>query len=111
MLVSFFFFFSSRRRHTRFDCDWSSDVCSADFPFLYADASRLQVNAEITDCDQIWCRIFCSGGAAECCSRDPGLFIYTEGVNWSRPPRPDSFAQLFPIEGGCALIVYHSVGR
>src|SRR2546427_13259713 len=24
------FFFSSRRRHTRFDCDWSSDVCSSD---------------------------------------------------------------------------------
>src|SRR2546427_13271843 len=23
-------FFSSRRRHTRFDCDWSSDVCSSD---------------------------------------------------------------------------------
>src|SRR2546430_13076311 len=29
-LVRFFFFFSSRRRHTRFDCDWSSDVCSSD---------------------------------------------------------------------------------
>src|SRR5580692_10504326 len=29
--LSFFcFFFSSRRRHTRFDCDWSSDVCSSD---------------------------------------------------------------------------------
>src|SRR5688572_31559144 len=30
-LVLFFilFFFSSRRRHTRFDCDWSSD-CSSD---------------------------------------------------------------------------------
>src|SRR5256886_10014191 len=31
------FFFSSRRRHTIFDCDWSSDVCSSDlrrfFPF------------------------------------------------------------------------------
>src|SRR2546427_7667795 len=26
----FLFFFSSRRRHTRFDCDWSSDVCSSD---------------------------------------------------------------------------------
>src|SRR5256886_12303921 len=26
----FGFFFSSRRRHTRFDCDWSSDVCSSD---------------------------------------------------------------------------------
>src|SRR5688572_33429634 len=24
------FSFSSRRRHTRFDCDWSSDVCSSD---------------------------------------------------------------------------------
>src|SRR5216683_1916424 len=30
----FFFFFSSRRRHTRSDRDWSSDVCSSD---LYAD--------------------------------------------------------------------------
>src|SRR5256886_12551875 len=26
----YLFFFSSRRRHTRFDCDWSSDVCSSD---------------------------------------------------------------------------------
>src|SRR3990167_9805906 len=26
------FCFSSRRRHTRFDCDWSSDVCSSDLP-------------------------------------------------------------------------------
>src|SRR2546430_4317611 len=24
------YFFSSRRRHPRFDCDWSSDVCSSD---------------------------------------------------------------------------------
>src|SRR6185369_18017232 len=24
--------FSSRRRHTRFKCDWSSDVCSSDLP-------------------------------------------------------------------------------
>src|SRR5260370_10121418 len=28
-----FFFFSSRRRHTRFKCDWSSDVCSSDLRF------------------------------------------------------------------------------
>src|SRR2546430_6338143 len=33
-----FFFFSSRRRHTRFDCDWSSDVCSSDL-----DARELAV--------------------------------------------------------------------
>src|SRR5688572_32213991 len=31
----FFFFFSSRRRHTRFDCDWSSDVCSSDLFALF----------------------------------------------------------------------------
>src|SRR5256886_11380793 len=30
MCTPLFFFFSSRRRHTRFDCDWSSDVCSSD---------------------------------------------------------------------------------
>src|SRR2546430_12769430 len=30
VLSVLFFFFSSRRRHTRFDCDWSSDVCSSD---------------------------------------------------------------------------------
>src|SRR5688572_31794062 len=33
----FFFFFSSRRRHTRFDCDWSSDVCSSDLPLIIID--------------------------------------------------------------------------
>src|SRR2546430_3180682 len=30
LYCAFLFFFSSRRRHTRFDCDWSSDVCSSD---------------------------------------------------------------------------------
>src|SRR2546430_11464531 len=28
------FLISSRRRHTRFDCDWSSDVCSSDLRML-----------------------------------------------------------------------------
>src|SRR5260370_3386517 len=30
VLFTSLFFFSSRRRHTRFKCDWSSDVCSSD---------------------------------------------------------------------------------
>src|SRR5256886_8510241 len=38
----FFFFFSSRRRHTRFDCDWSSDVCSSDLS-RYRDPAELAV--------------------------------------------------------------------
>src|SRR5205085_7975559 len=36
------FFFSSRRRHTRFDCDWSSDVCSSD---LWRVPAYLRVRA------------------------------------------------------------------
>src|SRR2546427_9558239 len=35
-----FFFFSSRRRHTRFDCDWSSDVCSSDLSELRSTRTR-----------------------------------------------------------------------
>src|SRR5207237_10063879 len=34
LLVMLVFFFSSRRRHTRFKCDWSSDVCSSDLGLL-----------------------------------------------------------------------------
>src|SRR6267143_5301255 len=30
MLLGCLFLFSSRRRHTRWNCDWSSDVCSSD---------------------------------------------------------------------------------
>src|SRR5688572_31854239 len=35
-----YFFFSSRRRHTRFDCDWSSDVCSSDLFDPTSDAAE-----------------------------------------------------------------------
>src|SRR2546421_4269835 len=38
----FFFFFSSRRRHTRSDRDWSSDVCSSDL-FLAGKILRCHV--------------------------------------------------------------------
>src|SRR5579859_494110 len=40
MGMFFFFFFSSRRRHTRFDCDWSSDVCSSDLQPVFRDWTR-----------------------------------------------------------------------
>src|SRR5579862_1937043 len=39
-LKLFFFFFSSRRRHTRWNCDWSSDVCSSDLLHLGCDLAR-----------------------------------------------------------------------
>src|SRR5207237_3872999 len=34
------FFFSSRRRHTRFKCDWSSDVCSSDLSWFFSSRSE-----------------------------------------------------------------------
>src|SRR2546430_8767079 len=46
----FFFFFSSRRRHTRFDCDWSSDVCSSD---LLDDARAAAMSAVLKDVPEL----------------------------------------------------------
>src|SRR2546430_4352421 len=59
------FFFSSRRRHTRFDCDWSSDVCSSDLdeterghleywavPF-YNESTIEEVNNRMADQQQL----------------------------------------------------------
>src|SRR3989338_10464290 len=34
MFALYVFFFSSRRRHTRWNCDWSADVCSSDLVAL-----------------------------------------------------------------------------
>src|SRR3990167_9572077 len=41
-------FFSSRRRHTRFDCDWSSDVCSSDLLAVGGDqATRRRGSSDV----------------------------------------------------------------
>src|SRR5206468_8982661 len=39
-----FFFFSSRRRHTRSDRDWSSDVCSSDLSSVRGGGGNPAVN-------------------------------------------------------------------
>src|SRR5882762_2496050 len=46
------FFFSIRRRHTRFKCDWSSDVCSSDL-IISADGCAGTVKAFVAQgaCD------------------------------------------------------------
>src|SRR5206468_8114483 len=51
-----FFFFSSRRRHTRSDRDWSSDVCSSDLEHIF---ERHVTKAFILVCLQV-------GEAGEC---------------------------------------------
>src|SRR5256885_9710004 len=42
------FFFLSIRRHTRLQCDWSSDVCSSDLPLGVADTRSAQARVYLT---------------------------------------------------------------
>src|SRR2546430_12630717 len=50
-MCEFYFFFSSRRRHTRFDCDWSSDVCSSDLKF---SPTELRILLAIGNLALVW---------------------------------------------------------
>src|SRR2546427_8339807 len=58
MCVVCVFFFSSRRRHTRFDCDWSSDVCSSDLKrnpnVVYAEPDYQVQAIDTTPLDPMW---------------------------------------------------------
>src|SRR2546430_12425270 len=49
------FFFSSRRRHTRFDCDWSSDVCSSDLNGEARDTASDIWNKRIDTYNKVMC--------------------------------------------------------
>src|SRR5205807_7212812 len=51
----FFFFFSSRRRHTRLQGDWSSDVCSSDLLLWLrhdSEEAYLALAAELSDAEK-----------------------------------------------------------
>src|SRR5256885_12697440 len=49
-----FFFFSSRRRHTRLQGDWSSDVCSSDL-FSYFLCPYIEICIDVTvACSNLW---------------------------------------------------------
>src|SRR5688500_20318732 len=43
-----FFFFSSRRRHTRLQGDWSSDVCSSDLGTVKDQSGAVLPGVEVT---------------------------------------------------------------
>src|SRR5689334_7141110 len=50
-LAGLAFFFSSRRRHTRWNCDWISDVCSSDLDMnsvvAFAEGHALVIDAGV----------------------------------------------------------------
>src|SRR5689334_16484862 len=61
------FFFSSRRRHTRWNCDWSSDVCSSDLRLLARGLELIKIGGGgerslfvcgFLACDQLLSRSF-----------------------------------------------------
>src|SRR5882762_1207205 len=43
------FLFSSGRRHTRFKCDWSSDVCSSDLGARYIASQHTSYESELAN--------------------------------------------------------------
>src|SRR4030066_1810069 len=53
-LFVFLFFFSSRRRHTRFKCDWSSDVCSSDLMIALIKAAKDAEEAKVGLMGRSW---------------------------------------------------------
>src|SRR5260370_30983662 len=94
LILIFFFFFSSRRRHTRFKCDWSSDVCSSDLEALTTGNMKNQA-ADLTDIQKRDIAEWVSGrklGAAESgdakamtnrCASNPPIKDLTSNPGWN----------------------------
>src|SRR5256885_3723966 len=77
-----FFFFSSRRRHTRLQGDWSSDVCSSDL---------LTVGGlEYTSVIKGECWIFPTTRPTANCQRSTKTAFSTPTPEPSPPPPPES---------------------
>src|SRR2546428_1793605 len=51
------FFFSSRRRHTRSDRDWSSDVCSSDLSIFTSTSSASATVAVLPEAEEVEVKI------------------------------------------------------
>src|SRR5256886_16204823 len=79
-----YFFFSSRRRHTRFDCDWSSDVCSSDL------------------CGK--CRFCVSGRPVLCLEQGKALTTPREGT----PRVRDAKGEALNIFSGCGAMAEYA---
>src|SRR2546427_1437839 len=67
------FFFSSRRRHTRFDCDWSSDVCSSDLLWHFSPLTLTLVYASYAF--GVLASLLLAGGVSDDVGRRPVLLV------------------------------------
>src|SRR5689334_5063802 len=82
------FFFSSRRRHTRWNCDWSSDVCSSDLAARRASSRTVR----------------CVRPRARTCPLDPG-------GGWPSRPRPAQRLRLRAVHRGPRRALRGQIGR
>src|SRR2546430_706087 len=88
-----YFFFTSRRRHTRFDCDWSSDVCSSD---LAQDDSDIDVLGVFDDRND--------NRALETCAGSPKLGKVDDIVEFARRTRIDLVLFALPISAETRIL-------
>src|SRR5438309_2546338 len=91
------FFFSSRRRHTRWNCDWSSDVCSSDLRSVGLSIGQDGDGSQRTDnragavtserdlC--FWCQIWLLSSLKSRVFHDDGGGAVGEGVGRSEERR------------------------
>src|SRR2546430_16763996 len=97
------FFFSSRRRHTRFDCDWSSDVCSSDLDVEFGNEG---VRFPSTDVLIDWYDYLFKGVQNEFATDRParvfvmGANAYHQESDW--PPPEAQSTRYFLHSGGSA---------
>src|SRR6266478_10056664 len=94
MVSLFFFFFSSRRRHTRFDCDWSSDVCSSDL-----DKALEQVDQS----GQRWCEAEIHRSKGELLSRFSDAPQAESCLQRSLATARRQGARLWELRAACSL--------
>src|SRR6266481_3254969 len=86
-LFFFFFFFSSRRRHTRWNCDWSSDVCSSDLAGFAKLTVWLKMDVPDTDLEADLYEILPDGGSVALTGASMRA-RYRESLREARPVMP-----------------------
>src|SRR2546426_8922402 len=86
----FFFFFSSRRRHTRLQGDWSSDVCSSDLHFgvrndlpeNFEAMCRRSIEHFLEKVDNDYQRVFQESKVFHMRTEGVGKISAAEAINW-----------------------------
>src|SRR5260370_25272646 len=100
-----FFFFSSRRRHTRFKCDWSSDVCSSDLLLDIRDTLQISPGQQkdVRDQDDFFRLLRRNTEAA-------GIFVQLAGDlgSWHTAIAPEEFRGFALVDDLAPFVVVNA---